>query len=73
MIRTIFRNNRMLFGPLTDSDLSVVSQEPVFEGHGISASAAPRQPVEIYVSLPADSKRAKQVHDWFLRNHKILA
>jgi hypothetical protein len=72
MIRTIFRDNRMLFGPLTDGDLLVVSKDPVFDGHGLVATAAPKQPVEIYVSLPADSSKVRQVNDWFLRNHKLL-
>lgn len=71
MIRTIMRDNRVLFGPLSDQNLAVISREPVFEGHGIAASAHMNQ-VEVYVTLPADQRRVQAVQDWFLRNHKIV-
>lgn len=70
MIRTIIRNNRMLFGPLTQNDLAVISQDPVFEGHGVAAHALPGA-VEIYASLPVS--RARQVERWFLINHNKLS
>jgi hypothetical protein len=72
MIRTIFRDNRMLFGPLKDAQLAVISHDPVFAGHGISVSATPEQ-VDIFVTMPVDLSRAQRVQAWFLRNHKILA
>lgn len=71
MIRTIRRDNRVLFGPISDQNLAVISREPVFEGHGIAASASPSQ-VEVYVTLPEDKGRVRAVQDWFLRNHKIV-
>jgi hypothetical protein len=71
MIRTIMRDNRVLFGPITDQNLAVISREPVFDGHGIAASANPTQ-VEVYVTLPHDVNRMRKVQAWFLRNHKIL-
>jgi hypothetical protein len=70
MIRTIFKDNRVLFGPLQDSQLNVVSREPEFAGHGITASAHAGQ-VEVYVTLPVE--RVRKVQAWFLRNHKVLA
>jgi hypothetical protein len=72
MIRTIFRDNRMLFGPIRDSDLAVISKDPVFEGHGISATAAPGQ-VDVFVSMPADAVRAQRLQRWFLQNHRMLS
>lgn len=72
MIRTIIRNKSVWFGPLQDRQLNVISQDPVFAGHGIRASAGAGE-VQVYVTLPADPKRLNRVQDWFLRNHKILA
>ena len=40
MIRTVFRDTRLLFGPLRESDLAVIAHEPLFEGHGLCASAS---------------------------------
>lgn len=71
MIRTIFRDNRMLFGPLKDAQLAVISHEPVFAGHGISVSATPDH-VDMFITMPADMSQAKRVQAWFLRNHTIL-
>lgn len=71
VIRTIFRDNRMLFGPIRDSDLAVISKDPVFEGHGISATAAPGQ-VDVFVSMPVDMIRAQRLQRWFLQNHRML-
>lgn len=71
MIRTIFRDNRMLFGPLKDNHLAVISHEPVFAGHGIAASAT-RDHVDVFVTMPVDMSRAARVQAWFLRNHNIL-
>lgn len=70
MIRTIRRDNRILFGPLQERDLDVINREPTFVGYGITANANAGT-VEIYVTLPQE--RATQVQQWFLRNHKILA
>lgn len=72
MIRTILKDDRVLFGPLQDSQLNVVSREPEFAGHGISATAHAGQ-VEVFVTLPQDSERVRKVQAWFLRNHKVLA
>ena len=72
MIRTIFRDDRMLFGPLRDTDLAVISREPVFAGHGVSAIAGNGN-VDVFATLPADTTLANQVQRWFLQNHKILA
>jgi hypothetical protein len=71
MIRTILRDNRVLFGPLQDSQLNVVCQEPEFAGHGIHATANQGQ-VEVYVTLPHEPMRVQRVKAWFLRNHIIL-
>jgi hypothetical protein len=73
MIRTIYRDNRLLFGPLRDSDLAVVSKDPLFANCGISAHADPQQGVEVFVTLPAQSKLAEKVNTWFLRNHQVLS
>lgn len=72
MIRTVFRDNRLLFGPLRENELAMISHDPVFEGHGVCASASNGQ-VEVYATLPADAKRAAQVQRWYLANHTILA
>lgn len=72
MIRTIIKDNRVMFGPLQDSQIHVVSREPEFMGHGISATAQAGH-VEVYVTLPQETGRVKRVQDWFLRNHKVLA
>lgn len=72
MIRTIFRNDSMWFGPLRDNDLAVIAREPVFAGHGVRVSASP-QSVEVYVTMPADLNRVQRVQNWFLHNHKILS
>lgn len=71
MIRTIFRDDRILFGPLRDTDLAVISKQPEFEGHGISASAG-NGVVDVFVTLPRDNHTVQRVQNWFLRNHKIL-
>lgn len=72
MIRTILKDNRVMFGPLQDSQINVVSHAPEFVGHGISATAYAGQ-VEVYVTLPHEPGRVQRVKDWFLRNHNILA
>lgn len=72
MIRTILKDNRVLFGPLQDSQLTMIHHVPEFSGHGIHAQAPPGQ-VEVYVTLPFDSDRVKRVQAWFLKNHNILA
>ena len=71
MIRTVFRDTRLLFGPLRESDLAVIAHEPVFAGHGICASARP-QGVEVYVTLPNEPSRVAEVQRWYLRNHQML-
>ena len=72
MIRTILKDNRVMFGPLQDSQINVVSRQPEFVGHGISATAHAGH-VEVYVTLPQEPGRVQRVQDWFLRNHIILA
>lgn len=72
MIRTIFRDDRILFGPLRDTDLAVISKEPVFAGHGVCAVAGNGM-VDVFATLPADNTRAVRVQQWYLQNHKILA
>lgn len=72
MIRTILKDNRVMFGPLQDSQIHVVSREPEFVGCGIHATAHAGQ-VEVYVTLPQEPGRVQRVQDWFLRNHNILA
>lgn len=72
MIRTVFRDNRLLFGPLRENELAMISREPLFEGHGLCARATAGQ-VEVYATLPADTKRAEQIQQWYLKNHAILA
>lgn len=71
MIRTIVRDNRVLFGPVSDQHLAVISHEPLFAGHGIAAQASPKE-VQVYVTLPFDHARVTRVQAWFLRNHKII-
>lgn len=71
MIRTVFRDTRLLFGPLRESDLAVIAHEPLFEGHGLCASAS-TQGVEVYVTLPNNSRRLLEVQSWYLRNHQML-
>lgn len=72
MIRTILKDDRVLFGPLQDSQLNVVCREPVFSGHGIHAKAHSGH-VEVYVTLPWETDRVRKVQAWFLRNHKIIS
>jgi hypothetical protein len=72
MIRTILKDNRVLFGPLQDRQLNVVSRAPEFSGHGIHAQAHSGH-VDVYVTLPMESERVRKVQAWFLRNHNILA
>ena len=72
MIRTVFRDNRLLFGPLRENELAMISHEPLFQGHGLCAAAGKGQ-VEVYATLPADAKLAEKVQAWYLRNHAILA
>lgn len=72
MIRTIVRDNRVLFGPVNDQHLAVISHEPMFEGHGLAAQASPEQ-VSVYVTLPFDPARVQRVQAWFLRNHKVIS
>ncbi len=72
MIRTIVRDNRVLFGPLSDQSLAVISHEPEFKDHGIAAQASAKE-VQVFVTLPHDHARIQRVHDWFLRNHKIIS
>ena len=71
MIRTIFRDDRILFGPLRDTDLAVISKEPVFSGHGVSVIAGNGH-VDVFATLPADTTLVTQLNKWFLQNHKIL-
>ena len=71
MIRTIFRDDRVLFGPLRDADLAVIAQEPAFAGYGLAASAA-NGAVEVYASFPQDQGLATKLKDWMLRNHILL-
>lgn len=69
MPRTVFRHNKMLFGPVAESDLAVIGREPVFADHGLCAQATP-QGVQVFVTLPGE--RAAKVQEWFLRNHQVL-
>lgn len=72
MIRTILRDNRVLFGPVSDQSLAVISHAPEFAGYGLAAQASPKE-VQVFVTLPYDHSRVKRVQDWFLRNHKIIS
>lgn len=73
MVRSIFRDNRLLFGPLRDADMEIMEENPRFGNHGIAASGAPGAGVEVYATFPADPRLAQELHQWYLANHSRMA
>jgi len=72
MIRTIFRDDRVLFGPLRDSDLAILSHEPEFAGFGLAAQATPGT-VEVYATFPNEPQIAQKISKWMLKNHTLIS
>lgn len=70
-MRTIIRDNRILFGPIRETNLNLLSQDEATKDFGLSATANPNG-VEIYATFPYDLERLKNLKSWYLSNHVLV-
>ena len=70
-MRTVIRDNRILFGPLKESEINMVNSVPEFSGAGVSAISA-KEGIDIFVSLPHSHDTVQKINNWYLCNHTLF-
>jgi hypothetical protein len=72
-MRATVRNDRILFGPLKDTDLMVLTGAPEFAGSGVSAMTATNGGVDVFATLPFTGDRLRKIQGWYLQNHTLFS
>ena len=67
----VIRDDKILFGPLKESDMKVVARDPQFRNAGVSALTG-REGVDVFVTLPFSGERVGSLRKWYLQNHVLL-
>lgn len=70
-MRTMIRDNRVLFGPLKETELSLLTSVPEFSGSGVSAISA-KDGVDIFATMPCSKDIIQKINSWYLRNHTLF-
>ena len=70
-MRTVIRDDRILFGPLKEPEINLLNSVPEFSGAGVSAISA-KEGVDIFVSLPHSVDKVHKINNWYLRNHTLF-